>query len=292
MMAVLMLFLLDISYWVYDTGFNKSLRIFFLDVGQGNAAVIQFPGRKTMIIDGGGFKGDTFDTGKSIIAPFLLRKKILHIDYMVLSHPHPDHVKGLKFLASEFDPVEFWYNGEESEDEDFKELIDIVKTRGIKLLAPDDLVKERYVSGVKIEVFYPFLGEKGSQNLNTSSHTINDRSIVVRLSHAGRSVIFPGDIEMKSEAILVNRYGYKLKSDILLVPHHGSRYSSSRLFLETVSPEVCIISSREGNTFGFPHSETMERLKSTGARIYRIDQGGAVEAIIGKGIFNAGYSLD
>ncbi len=292
MIAVLLLSLLDVSYWVYDTGFNKNLRVFFLDVGQGNSALIQFPGRKRMIIDGGGFQGDTFDTGKSIIAPFLLKKKILHIDYVVLSHPHPDHMKGLKFITSVFDPVEFWYNGEDSEDEDYKELMHIVKTRNTKMLTPDDLVQERYVSGVKIEVFYPFSGIKRSQNINVNSHSINDQSIVVRLSYAGRSLMFPGDIEMRSEAILVNKYGNELKSDILLVPHHGSRYSSSKPFLETVSPEVCIISSRKGNTFGFPHAEVLERLSSTGARILRIDQGGAVEVKIDEGIFNAGYSLD
>ncbi|MBN1903740.1 MAG: DNA internalization-related competence protein ComEC/Rec2 [Deltaproteobacteria bacterium] len=292
MSAVLLLFLLDISYWVYDTGLNKNLRVFFLDVGQGNSALIQFPGRKRMIIDGGGFQGETFDTGKSIVAPFLLRKKILHIDYVVLSHPHPDHMKGLKFIASVFDPAEFWHNGEDSEDDDYKDLIDIIKTRGIKILTPDDLAKGMYVSGVKIEVFYPFSGEKRSQNLYASSHTINDQSIVVRLSYAGRSVLFPGDIEMKSEAILVNKYGNRLKSDTLLVPHHGSRYSSSKPFLETVSPEVCIISSTKGNRFGFPHAEALERLNSAGARIFRIDQGGTVEVKIGEGFFHAGYSLD
>lgn len=292
MITILLLFLLDISYWIYDTGFNKNMRVFFLDVGQGNSALVQLPGRKRMLIDGGGFQGDTFDTGKSIIAPFLLRKKILHIDYIVLSHPHPDHMKGLKFIASVFDPAEFWHNGEDSEDHDYKELIDIVKTRGIKMLRPDDLAKGMYVSGVKIEVFYPFSGEKRSQNPNVSSHTVNDQSIVVRLSYAGRSVIFPGDIEMNSEAILINKYGNKIKSDILLVPHHGSRYSSSKPFLEMVSPEVCIISSRGGNRFGFPHVETLDRLNSIRAKIFRIDQGGAVEVKIGEGIFSAGYCLD
>ncbi|NLD39552.1 MAG: DNA internalization-related competence protein ComEC/Rec2 [Desulfatiglans sp.] len=292
MTAVLLLFLMDFSYWIYETGLNKNLRVFFLDVGQGNSALIQFPGKKRMLIDGGGFQGDTFDTGRSIIAPFLLRKKLLHIDYIVLSHPHPDHMKGLKFIASVFDPAEFWHNGKDSEDHDYQDLIDIIKTKNIKVLTPDDLAKTRHVSGVKIEVFYPFSGEKRSQNLHVSSHTINDQSIVVRISYAGRSVMFPGDIEMKSEAILVNKYGNKLKSDALLVPHHGSRSSSSKPFLETVSPKVCIISSRQGNRFGFPHAEVLERFRRAGVRILRIDQGGAVEVKIGEGIFNSGYSLD
>jgi competence protein ComEC len=290
--AVFLLFMLDISYWVYDTGFNKNLRVFFLDVGQGNSALIQFPGKKRMLIDGGGFQGDTFDTGKNIITPFLLRKKILHIDYIVLSHPHPDHMKGLKFIASVFEPAEFWYNGEDSEDEDYQDLINIIKSMNIKMVTPDDLTQERVVSGVKMEVLYPFAGKKGSQNRYVSSHTINDQSIVVRLSYAGKSVLFPGDIEMKSEAILVNKYENRLKSDILLVPHHGSRYSSSQSFLEKVKPEMCIISSRHGNSFGFPHAEALERLKNAGVKIFRIDNGGAVETKIGEGIFYVGYSLD
>jgi competence protein ComEC len=254
---ILLLFLLDISYWIYDTGFNKNLRIFFLDVGQGNSAFIQFPGKKRMLIDGGGFQGETFDTGKSIIAPFLFRKKILHIDYIVLSHPHPDHMKGLKFIASVFNPSEFWHNGEDSVDDDYKKLIDIIKTGGIRIVTPGDLIQEMYTEGVKIEVFYPFKGEKRAQNLDASSHTINGQSIVVKLSYAGRSVMFPGDIEMRSEALLLEKYGNKLKSDALLVPHHGSRYSSSKPFLEMVSPEVCIISSREETVLAFPMPKSL-----------------------------------
>ncbi|NLA73978.1 MAG: MBL fold metallo-hydrolase, partial [Deltaproteobacteria bacterium] len=286
------LILVDISYWIYDTGFNRNLRLFFLDVGQGNSALVQFPGKKRMLIDGGGFQGDTFDTGKSIIAPFLLRKKILHIDYIVLSHPHPDHMKGLNFIASVFDPAEFWYNGDDFEDGDYKKLRKIIKENNTRMLNPNDLVGERYISGVRVDMLYPFSVVKRARNPKVTSHTVNDQSLVVRLSYEVRSVMFPGDIEMKAEDILVSKYGRELHSDILLVPHHGSRYSSTKPFIEMVGPEICIISSRQGNRFGFPHFETLERLNSAGAKIFRIDQGGAVGVSIGKDVLNAGYCLD
>jgi competence protein ComEC len=290
--AVSMLFLLDISYWVYEAHANRNLRITFLDVGQGNSALIQFPGKKRMLIDGGGFQGGTFDTGKGVVAPFLFRKKLLHIDYLVLTHPHPDHLKGLKFIASEFDPDEFWYNGEDAENEDFKGLMEVVRSKNIRIITPQDMANGMSVSGVKIEVFHPFSDENNSINRHLSSHAINDKSLVLRLNYQKRSVMFPGDIETDAETLLVKKFGKSLKSDILLVAHHGSKYSSSKLLIETVNPEICIISSGQGNSFGFPHAEVLNRIKSTGAKIFRIDQGGAVEVKIGEGLFYAGYCVD
>jgi competence protein ComEC len=270
----------------------RNLRITFLDVGQGNAALIQFPGKKRMLIDGGGFLGGTFDTGKGVVAPFLFRKKLLHIDYLVLTHPHPDHLKGLNFIASEFDPSEFWYNGNKEDSEEFKDLMEIVRSKNIKIVTPDDLKQGRDISGVKIEIFYPLSDKNNPQNHYFKSRAVNDQSLVLKFRYMGRSVMFPGDIEMKAEALLVNKYGKKIKSDVLLVPHHGSKYSSSTTFLETVKPELCIISSREGNSFGFPHAESLARLKHTNAKILRIDQGGAVEVTIGEELFYAGYYPD
>ncbi len=271
----------DVSYWVYETRFNTDLRVSFIDVGQGNSALIQFPGKERMLIDGGGFRSGTFDTGKNVVAPFLYRNKILHIDYLVLTHPHPDHLNGLRFIASEFSPKEFWANGDPSESPEYKELINIVKSQNIKILNPEDLMPVRTVSGVNLEFYHPsriYLEESGLMGDNRS---VNNRSLVFKTVYKDRSILFTGDIETDAEQFLVNNEQGRLKSDVLQVPHHGSRYSSSTSFLEMVRPLICIISSRKGNRFGFPNAETLERLNRTGSQVLRIDKKGAVKIIIG-----------
>lgn len=292
MTVAVLLAVTDISFWIYENNYNPNLRVTFIDVGQGNSALIQFPGKKRMLIDGGGFRAGTFDTGKNVIAPFLFRKKILHVDCIVLTHPHPDHLNGLRFIASEFDPGEFWYNGDLSESFEFKELMDIAASRNMLILTPVNLAGVKSISGVDIEALHP------SGNINhyyrdmSDNRAVNNRSLVLKMSYKGKSILFPGDIEEDTENRLVKKYGKHLNSDVLLVPHHGSKYSSTLPFLEMTSPEVCITSSRQGNSFGFPNPETIRRIKSTGSGIFRIDRNGAVKVEISDSGFMVRYCLD
>jgi competence protein ComEC len=292
MTLIILLAVFDISYWIYNTRFNGNLRVTFIDVGQGNSALIQFPGKKRMLIDGGGFRGGTFDTGKNVVSPFLFRKKILRIDYLVLTHPHPDHLNGMRFIASEFNPSEFWYNGEPSESAEFKDLMGIVESDNIKILTPARISQVNNISGVRVELFNP-PGNIIQYNMTgINSKEVNNRSLVLKMTYKGRSVLFPGDIEEETESRLVEKYGRNLKSDAMLVPHHGSKYSSTRAFLKMVSPEISVISSGKGNRFGFPNPETIERLNNAGTRIFRIGQQGAVRIEIGNDLFYSCYSLN
>ena len=108
----------------------------------------------------------------------------------------------------------------------------------------------------------------------------NDRSLVLKISSGEKSFLFPGDLESSGEAILVRDAGERLKSDVLLIPHHGSKSSSTLPFLQTVAPGVCIISSRESSRSGLPHFDTLMRLQEIGCRILRIDQMGAVQITV------------
>ncbi|MFC1824934.1 DNA internalization-related competence protein ComEC/Rec2 [Thermodesulfobacteriota bacterium] len=265
---------IDAAYWIYRTQFNPCLRVTYLDVGHGNSALIQLPGRERMIIDGGGFTRDNFDIGKMVVAPFLWHSKIKRIDYVVLSHPQADHMNGLRFIASNFRPREFWFNGDQSDSRSFHELMAILEKGKIRRVLPAELGTRRMISGVAIEVLHPVSKSKkvsGSGN----GWRLNDNSLVLRVSHAGKSFLFPGDLERKGEGQVLETAGNRLKSDVLLAPHHGSRSSCSPSFLEMVNPQICIISS--GRAFGFPNSETLGRLRRAGCRIIRIDQAGAVQ---------------
>ena len=277
---VLVLWFADISYWIYETHFDRDLRVTYLDVGQGNSALIQFPGRERMLIDGGGFQMSSFDTGRMVVAPFLFHSKILRIDYIVLSHPQSDHMNGLLFIASHFQPKEFWYNGDSVNTSKFIELMNIIASKKIKTLLPSDLSEERDVSDVKIELLHP-PPEMERTGSSYDSRDLNNNSLVLKITYHGISFLFPGDIEMQSEEILASNADLVLDSDILLAPHHGSRNSSTTPFLRKVSPEICVISSGKGNRFGFPHKETLERLRETGCRIIRVDESGAVRITVG-----------
>ncbi|MBN1832303.1 MAG: DNA internalization-related competence protein ComEC/Rec2 [Deltaproteobacteria bacterium] len=274
----------DFSYWTYKTRFNPHLEVTFLDVGQGNSALIRFPGRQRMLIDGGGFSRSTFDMGKNVVAPFLWRSKILRVDYLVMSHPQSDHMNGLHFIASHFHAKEFWSNGDDVENESYKNLIKILDEKGIKKLFPGDLMTGREISGVRIDVLHPRPNQNKSK-LSKDSGETNNRSLVLRMSYGGKSVLFPGDVEQAAEETLVSSVGCFLKSDVLLSPHHGSKSSSSELFLQAVKPSLCIISCGRGNYFGFPHSETLRRLEEVGCEITRIDQLGSVRLSIAPGYF-------
>lgn len=281
LIILLSITLIDISYWIYVTRFAQKLRVTYFDVGQGNSALIRFPGHKRMLIDGGGFHRNDFDVGRMVIAPSLWHSKLNKIDYIVLSHPQSDHMGGLNFIASNFNPDEFWYNGNHVENISFRTLMNTLETKNIKTLLPEDLVDGINISGVDIKVLHPFNKEAG--NLSRSSSQLNNNSLVIKLSYNGKSFLFPGDIEISGEKVLLQNTELDLKSDILLAPHHGSKNSCSNEFLRAVRPVICVISSGRNNYFGFPHAELLRRLEKFNCEIFRIDQVGAVKFSVGGG---------
>ena len=125
-------FVFDLAFWNLKDLFQKDLRLTFIDVGHGDSILVEFPGGKRMLIDGGGLHEDRFDIGKNVIAPFLWKKKIRRIDTLVLTHPDPDHLKGLNFIASQFSIGQFWDNGFQTESEPYLQLKKILNEKKIK----------------------------------------------------------------------------------------------------------------------------------------------------------------
>ena len=283
--------LLDVGYWTYKVKFNRELKVTFLDVGQANSALVEFPMGEKMLIDGGGFPRDHFDVGRMVVGPYLWHSKIKHIDYMVLTHPQADHMNGLRFIARNFHPKEFWYNGVEIEKSPFKELLAIVASKKIKKFLPTDLTDGREINGVNIEILHPNPHTYSTKIFDRGTE-LNNNSLVLKITYGGKSFLFPGDLESQGEEVLISNTGQNLKSDILLSPHHGSKSSSSKEFLQMVRPRVCVISSGEGNFFGFPHQQTLKRLKDIGCKVIRIDQAGAVECTVGPHEFEISTFLE
>ncbi|MBI5970242.1 MAG: DNA internalization-related competence protein ComEC/Rec2 [Deltaproteobacteria bacterium] len=252
------------GYWTYKAKASDELKVSFISIGQGDCALVELPRGKTMLVDGGGFYGAEFDTGERIVAPFLRYKKISKIDYMVLSHVQRDHISGLKFVAENFDIGEFWWNGGGS----LGRLGAILSRKKIpvKILRAGDVFE---IDGVRAETFNP---EDGS------GFDKNNNSLVLRLEYMDKRVLFTGDIAADAEEKLS---GKDIKTDVLKVPHHGSRYSSSDEFVVKAAPTIAVISAGRGNVFGFPHTQTLDRYGRRNVRVYRTDRQGAVTIVIG-----------
>jgi competence protein ComEC len=261
----------DVLYWIRQTQFNTHLKVTYLDVGSGHAALVQFPGRERMLIDGGGSAQEDFDMGRMVVAPCLLALKIRRVDYLVMSHPESDHMNGLSFIASQFHPKEFWHNGDPVDMPAYHRLMGLVRSKGIPERLPSDLRGPIEIGGVGIELLHPE-GERDSSKRTK----LNDRSMVLKLTHGRNSFLFPGDLERGGEEIVIPTRGTSLRSNVLLVPHHGSRGSCSEEFLEQVDPRFCIISARGGVPLRFPHPDLLRRLEARGCEILRTDRHGAV----------------
>jgi competence protein ComEC len=270
-------FAIDLAFWNLKDLFQKDLRLTFIDVGHGDSILIEFPAGKRMLIDGGGLYEDRFDTGKNIIAPFLWEKKIRKIDILALTHPDPDHLKGLNFIASQFSIGQFWDNGTQTDSEPYLRLKKTLEEKKIKALSLNEESPPQIINGVEISVLNPPVWNT-TQRKARYLWDLNNASLVMRLRFKDVSVLLTGDIGKEAEGRIL-RKGYLLKSDVLKIPHHGSSSSSSPLFLEKVKPTYAILSVGERNIGRLPHPEVLKRYGQLGSKVLRTDKHGAVTVI-------------
>jgi competence protein ComEC len=274
LLVILSLGVLDAGIWLFRTHFNQTLRITLLDVGQGDCALVEFPGGKKALIDGGGFYDDRFDIGKNVIAPFLWRKKIQKIDFLVLTHPDPDHLNGLKFIARTFRVDELWDSGLENTSPSFREFMSIVREKDIHRISLFRGDEPRKISGVIVTPLHPW--RKVLQTPGPSPPLkANNFSLVLKLSYGRQSFLFTGDIEADAEAEIAAS-GVDLKSRVIKVPHHGSLTSSTDRFLSQVQPQVAVVSVGKRGMFHLPNEKVLDRYQRRGTRILRTDQHGAI----------------
>jgi len=266
------------------------LRVVFLDVGQGDGAVVELPGGATWLVDAGGRPfvmprpGESAATrrqraaapGRLSVLRYLQHRRVRRLDLVVVSHPHPDHYMGLFALAAVVPITELWVAKPPPGDDDsgtYAELIRLLRRAGTRIVHPAAGLA-RTTAGVRVRVLHPMF-ETGIASADPRLDA-NDNSLAISLEFANRRVLFAGDVEAEAERQLVARYGGGLRADIVKVPHHGSPTSSSVAFVDNVAPEYAIISCGLANRFGFPSPDVVARWRTGGASVLRTDRAGAV----------------
>jgi competence protein ComEC len=232
---------------------KRELTATFLDVGQGDSAVVEFPGGKVVVIDAG-------RTGKET-ASFLAYEGVRTIDAVVLTHVHPDHSGGLGHLLETFRVKEIWDNGRIVYPEE-----DAGPLR--RKLSRGDVIE---TEGGTITVLHPYPEFYSSGGSEYGEE--NDSSLVLRIAGRKSSFLFGGDVEEEAEED-ISHLGRWCRADVLKIPHHGSRTSAHEAFLSAVSPGIAVVSVGRENSFGHPAPEVLERL--SGMKVFRTDRDGAV----------------
>lgn len=247
----------------------------FLNVGQGECAVLTTYDHRAIVIDGGGKYNKELgeNTGVTILEPYLASKGVTQIDAVFLSHLDGDHSTGILELLDDM-PVEGIYvSAMKATDAQMDEqLQEIVEKNQISLytMKHGDIIHSTALGEMKC--LFPIYENKAAESEN-------ERSLVLRYAYGDTSVLFTGDLEAKEE-LLLERNNLIEETDILKVSHHGSKTASTESFLQALAPDTAVISCGANNLYGHPHQEVLERLSACGAEILRTDEMGSIVVTI------------
>jgi len=251
---------------------RHELEMTVVDVGQGDSILLTFPDGKLMLVDGGGIP--TFgrapaqmDIGEDVVSPYLWARSIGRIDVMVCTHAHADHIGGLPSLLENFHAKELW-TGANSENPAWCALRDRARRDGV-LIVPLHRGQCLHYGGVELEVLAPSLDYAPKQEPH------NNDSLAFRVTFGRHSFLLSGYIERQVEAELVAE-GLLHNTDVLKVPHHGSKTSSTAAFLDLLHPAFAVMSAGFENSYGHPHAEVLERYRERQASVLRTDLDGLV----------------
>ena len=253
----------DTYYWQRQRYATNRLRITHLNVGQGDAAVVELPGGKVLVIDAGGNAVGDFDPGESIVAPYLRSRKILKIDFLLVSHARIDHYGGMRSLAQEFSPSEFWSGAAKGGTQRFEDLEEALERQNIarRELAGDAPCREF----MPVRLCFLF-GQDGNAV---------ESPVVLRLEYGKASFLFASDIDRRQELQLAQRQN-GLTSTVVKMPRHGSATASSPEFIAAVMPKLAILSAGARSGAEANRDEVVARYRQTGAEVLRTYDDGAI----------------
>lgn len=274
----------------YSTGrATGKLRVDFLDVGQGDSALVTFPDDTTLLIDGGGYPGpfenknrfseledageepferEARSIGESVVSEYLWWRGLDHVDYILATHADADHIDGLNDVARNFAVRAALVARTPGKDEEYARFAETLAEKDIplRLVGAGDVLR---VGGVTAQVLWP----EPKQDPNSPSR--NNDSIVLRLQLGERALLLTGDIEMAGENGML-RSGEDLRADVVKVAHHGSRTSSTPGFIAAARPRLAIISVGQTSIFGHPNVDVIERWNGIGAQVLTTGNSGTI----------------
>ena len=254
----------------------------FLDVGQGDAALVTFPDGQTLLVDGGGrvgfktgnsedgepFAPDVRGIGEAVVSEFLWNRGYSRIDHILATHADADHIQGLTDVAKNFSIRSALFGRMPMSDPDYAELAVVMQKRGIT--AETIARGEQFKFGeTTVEVLYPIATD------DPNAVSDNDHSVVLRIVYGGRAFLLTGDIEKQAETEIVTG-GAILTADLIKVPHHGSRTSSMQDFVNAVGAKYAVISVGRSSPFGHPHQDVVERWKAAGVAVMTTGERGTI----------------
>lgn len=238
-----------------------TLEVHYIDVGQGDATLIKC-GSHAMLIDGGNNnKGTT-------VQLYLKKQGVESLDYVIGTHPDADHIGGLDVIVYKYNCDTVIMPDYEKDTKTYQELVDVIHDKNMKITYP--VVGEQYALGeAEFTIIAP--------NSNSYGGNANDYSVAILLEYGKNRFLFTGDAEEASETEMLSN-GIELSADVYKVAHHGSRSASTQEFLNAVRPKYAVISCGEENSYGHPHAEVLNRLRSMGVEVFRTDEQGSIIA--------------
>jgi len=248
------------------------LQIYALDVGQGDSSLIITPEGKSVLIDAG-----TPQAGDEVVAA-LRKRDVRSLDLAVATHPHADHIGGMRQVIENFGVKNFLDSGRDYPSKEYQRMLDALVKKGIKYIVAKKGMKFDLDSGIKIEVLNPQGDKQWIEEVRRGGSVENANSVVLRLSYGNFSMLFTGDAETETEDLMM-KSGVPLRAQVLKVGHHGSRYATSVRFLEAVAPEDAVISVGAENRYGHPAQQTLDRLRKAGVKVYRTDLNGEIAIV-------------
>ncbi|GAB0170689.1 MBL fold metallo-hydrolase [Lysinibacillus sp. CTST325] len=236
---------------------GHEMRVHFIDVGQGDSIFIESPNGKTMLVDGG-VKG----AGQKVVS-YLKELGVNKLDIVVATHPDADHIGGLIPVLNSLDIGQFYDSGKVHTSQTFEEMLTLIDTKNIPYNVPKTGDSIAFDDDINVKVL----------NANEHATDNNDASIVLKVAYGNVSFLLTADAGIALEKEMMQN---DVKATILKAGHHGSNTSSSAEFIQKVQPEVTILSYGEGNKYGHPHAEVVERLQAIGSKIYATAEAGTV----------------
>lgn len=247
----------------FDINPEEAMKVYFLDVGQGDATLIRTPKGNDILIDGG--PDNTLIKKLGEYLPFSNRD----IEYMILTHPDSDHIIGLVEVLNRYQVNNIIMTGVSDDLSAYEVFLNIIDEKNIPVTIVDQPQEIFFEDNIKFEIIYPF-----SSFENQVAENINNTSIAGRLIYASTSIMFTGDLENEEE--LFTQLGTTLEADVYKAGHHGANNANSRDFVEAIDPDYVVVSAGADNRFGHPHYRAIRIFERINAQISRTDQHGDI----------------